>query len=205
MPKIFLKPNSAEFIDERTAQPERCCDMPGCNEEAPHKAPKDRSLEEYYWFCIEHVQEYNKAWNFFSGLSQHDIEDHIVRSALWDRPTWRYDSFAEIENHLRTKAWQTYHNTDKEPSQERTEKEYTNTIGHGTPEFEAMAIMGLEPPLDLLSIKARYKELVKKHHPDVNRDDPKKAEELLKNINMAYTILKLAYDKYEKLPTKENS
>ena len=61
-------------------------------------------------------------------------------------------------------------------------------------------IMGLEPPLSLAGIKARYKELVKKYHPDINRDDPK-AEELLKSVNMAYTILKLNYEKFEELPS----
>ena len=67
-----------------------------------------------------------------------------------------------------------------------------------TPEHEAMAIMGLKPPLDLSTIKAKYKELVKRYHPDINRGDSK-AEEMLKSINMSYTILKLAYDKYEKI------
>jgi DnaJ-domain-containing protein 1 len=201
MPKINLKPNSTEFLDDDHLKPKRCCDMPGCGYEAQHRAPKDRSLEEYYWFCLEHVQEYNKAWNFFTGLSQQDIEDHIVKSALWDRPTWRYDTFADIENHLRKKAWQTYHHTDREPKKE--EYIQNEQIGYGTQEFEAMAIMGLEPPLDLQTIKSRYKDLVKKHHPDINQNDRKKAEELLKNINMAYTILKLAYEKYKMMPEEK--
>ena len=66
-----------------------------------------------------------------------------------------------------------------------------------------MLIMGLEPPLDLKTIKARYKELAKQYHPDLNRGD-KAAEDLLKSINMAYTILKLSYEKYEKLRDKDN-
>ena len=39
----------------------------------------------------------------------------------------------------------------------------------------------------------------KKYHPDLNGHDPV-AEELLKKINMAYTILKMAYQKFESLP-----
>ncbi|MFZ0695495.1 MAG: DnaJ domain-containing protein, partial [Alphaproteobacteria bacterium] len=38
-------------------------------------------------------------------------------------------------------------------------------------------------------IKARYKELVKRHHPDTHGGD-KAAEEKLKLINEAYGILK---------------
>src|SRR5690606_5740123 len=134
------------------------------------------------WFCLEHVQDYNKAWDFFSGMSQTDIESHIIRSALWDRPTRRYDAYAELEEKLYRKAWQTYHDTEKEPPKNTEQRK--RQIDTNTPEFQAMAIMGLEPPLTLDGIKMRYRELVKKYHPDINPDDHK-AEELLKNINMA--------------------
>lgn len=197
MPNIYLKPNSAEYADEKKQLRTHACDMPGCSEVADFKAPKDRGLNEneYYRFCLNHIQEYNKAWDFFSGMAQVDIEDHIVNSGLWDRPTWRYDSFTNLESDLRNRTWQSYHFTDKKPEEPGNNQ---TQFEQNTPEHEAMAIMGLAPPLDLKNIKARYKELVKKHHPDVNRDNPQ-SEELLKAINMAYTILKLAFEKYDKL------
>ena len=86
-------------------------------------------------------------------------------------------------------AWVAEHNAE-------TAKAYA-----GTPEFEALSIMGLEPPITLDGIKARYKELAKQYHPDLNQGD-KKAEDLLKSINMAYTILKLSYAKFEKLEAR---
>ena len=49
--------------------------------------------------------------------------------------------------------------------------------------------MALEPPLTLEQLKRRYKELVKKHHPDANGGD-RDAEERLKSINDAYTTLR---------------
>ncbi len=197
MPKIDLKPNSAEFADENSQSNlnKNVCDMPGCPQNAEFRAPKDRSLSGYYNFCLEHVTDYNKAWNYFSGMGQADIEDHILRSSLWDRPTWRYDSFKDMETNLKNRAWQYYHFTEKKPE---SEQRRDMPFARNTPEYEAMAIMGLEPPLSLQGIKSRYKELAKKHHPDINPGD-KKSEELLKSINMAYTVLKLAYEKYEKL------
>ena len=189
-----MKPFSAEFADDgRESSAIRTCGMPGCTIEGSHKAPKDRSLKDHYWFCYDHVQEYNSAWDYFSGMSASDIEDHIVRSMLWDRPTRRYDGNAALEEQLYRKSWQTYHFTENEP---KKEKPFAAGIERDTPEFQAMAIMALEPPLNMVSIKTRYKELVKKYHPDVNREDPN-AEELLKSINMAYTILRLACEKYE--------
>jgi hypothetical protein len=201
MPKITLKPKSPEFADDTNSKlhKARHCDMPGCRATGDCKAPKDRSLKDHYWFCTDHVTEYNKAWDFFSGMSQQDIEEQIVRSALWDRPTRRFDPHAReaATENLHRKSWQTYHFSDDEP---KKEKSRTAGIDRNTPEFEAMAIMGLEPPLSLKVIKARYKELVKIHHPDINGGD-KKSEEMLKSVNMAYTILKLACEKYEKLST----
>ena len=39
-------------------------------------------------------------------------------------------------------------------------------------------------------IKKAYKQLAKKYHPDLNRDDPKTAEQKMKEVNVAYDILK---------------
>lgn len=196
MPRIRLKPGSAEFADENASrQPQtRTCDMPGCREHGEYKAPRDRTLSNhYYWFCLPHVQEYNKAWDFFSGMSAREIEEQIVRSTLWDRPTRRYDTEAAMAEKLRTQAWKTYHFTDDEPPRHEQAR---RPLERGTPETDALALFGLEPPVDIHIIKARYKELVKKYHPDVNPGD-KSAEDMIKTINMSYTILKLAYEKYE--------
>ena len=199
MPKIVLKPNSPEYADGTSKTPvDRHCDMPGCSSEAAHKAPKHRGLNDYYWFCFDHAREYNKAWDFFSGMTERDIEDHIRKSFLWDRPTKSFHT-GDIHEKLYRKAWQERHFTDEDP------KDFEKGAGFrfsndksimATPEMQAMALMGLEPPTDLAAIKTRYKELVKKYHPDLNPGD-KKAEELIKNINMSYTILKLAYEKYD--------
>ncbi|MBU0799949.1 MAG: J domain-containing protein [Alphaproteobacteria bacterium] len=177
--------------------------MPGCPAHGEYKAPRHRGLNEYYFFCLDHIQEYNKAWDFFSGMSQNDIEDHIVKSALWDRPTRRFDNHANLEENLKRRAWQAYHFTDKEPPKDEKPEERARPPGvaRNTPEGEALLVMGLEPPLDFPKLKARYKELVKKHHPDVNPGN-RESEELLKRINMAYTILKLAYEEFEQLPTR---
>jgi hypothetical protein len=196
MPRIFLKPNSAEFADPKRARSaERHCDMPSCREKAEHRAPKDRALSDYYHFCLEHVREYNAAWDFFSGMAPHEVEQHMFNSIYGDRPTRRFD-MAGMAEALRRKAWQTYHHTTEEPPKH-------NHFGgnRNTPEFEALGIMGLEAPITLKTIKTRYKELAKKHHPDLNGGDAK-SEELLKRINMAYTILKVAYENFEKLPER---
>lgn len=195
MRRVRLKDNSPEFAEEaKVRNANRCCDIDGCPHSGEFRAPKDRSLKSYYYFCLAHVSDYNRAWNFFDGMSDSDIHDHMYSSLFGDRPTWRYTSFGDLEEKLRQQAFgYRARNDDKQPHQE-TRK---NVAGN-TPEGEALEIMDLVPPVNLAAIKTRYKELAKRYHPDRNPDDPE-AEEKLKDINMAYTVLRLAYQKYESL------
>ena len=59
-------------------------------------------------------------------------------------------------------------------------------------EQQALLVFEIEPPFTLVRLKARYKELVKLHHPESHGGD-KMAEERLKAINQAYSILKASY------------
>lgn len=199
MPKIFLKPKSPEFDDAKPRTCSKMCDMPGCTEKAEHKAPKDRELSDYWHFCLEHVRDYNKAWNYFVGMSDNEIYEHMYKSSLWDRPTWSFKhKFHDFDEMVRDKAWHAAMGEEGGDPPPREEARSHFKIDPFSPEGQALETMGLEPPLTLEDIKAQYKKLMKEYHPDLRRGD-KEAEELVKNINMAYTILKMSYMKYEKI------
>ncbi|MGH1455171.1 MAG: J domain-containing protein [Alphaproteobacteria bacterium] len=200
MPRIKLKPKSPEFEDINPKIKTTSCEMPGCPENADYKAPKHRGLDDHYNFCFEHVCEYNKAWDFFSGMSDHEVQDHVYKSMYGDRPTWNFAD-SEAEEALHRAAKEQYFYSENSTSHKENASSNKRTIDTSSPEHEAMAIMGLAPPVTLDEIKTRYKALAKKHHPDLNRDNPK-AEELLKQINMAYTVLKLAFQEFENLPNR---
>ena len=174
--------------------------MPGCNCIGEHRAPKDRGLKEYYYFCFEHAQEYNKSWNFFDGMSEDDIEQQVYNSMYGDRPTWKYGVNGNAEEALYEKAWKMYGGEGEAPNKEQRERNKIGASEHSE-EYKAMAIMGLEAPLTMDTIKLKYRELALKHHPDRNHGC-EKAEETLKAINMAYTVLKSAYEKFETLPDR---
>lgn len=59
---------------------------------------------------------------------------------------------------------------------------------------QALAFLDLEHPADLKKIKARYRAMVKKHHPDVNAGDAK-AEAAFKKVVQAYEHLLKHYVK----------
>lgn len=202
MPKIILKHKSPEYADEKEESGYASCDMPGCADDGTFKAPKHRSLNEYYFFCFDHIKEYNKAWNFFSGMSQSEVKNHMHSSFYGDRPTWKADFDPFMEDNLREAAHKKHSYTENNENAGANSQYHSSyhTMDKNTPEYEAMAIMGLAPPVTLDEIKTQYKTLAKKYHPDLNKNPD--AEELLKTVNMAYTILKLAYEEYSHLEKK---
>jgi hypothetical protein len=195
MRKVKLKEKSPEFDEERMKSSPHQCEISGCDQAGDYRAPKSRNLDDYYRFCKDHVSDYNRAWNFFDGMNDKDIQDHMYESLFGNRPTWKFTGNIDLEDELRRQAGTFYDDAAKE-REKRAEEKRNRQIATDTPEGEALEIMGLSAPITLDEIKIKYKELAKKWHPDVNRNDPE-AEEKLKDINMAYTVLRLAYQKFE--------
>ena len=71
------------------AAPEMICQWEGCDEPGTHRAPVGRQREgEYYHFCFDHVREYNKSYNYFSGLDDDAVAKFQKDSMTGNRPTW---------------------------------------------------------------------------------------------------------------------
>lgn len=173
----------------------RQCDHPDCYESGEFRAPKVRILEkgspeDYQWFCLAHVREFNKAWNFFDGMTDDEVLRYKDEDITGHRPTWKMGS--------RTAGSRPEYRYE-DPFEFRDEMgagdKDSNGNGHGPgpkidkKERDALAVLNLKPGSSLDDIKRRHKELAKKYHPDIRGGD-KKAEEILKNINQAYTHLR---------------
>ena len=182
------------------------CDITGCPERGDFKAPRSRdALKSYYWFCLDHVKEYNQNWDFFKGMSQADIEKSMSKTAVWDRPTWRSTQAGFNEDKIRKSVYERFtagesffQDFTAGGDGEKKEDAHIHLASIPHPAVEALAVMGLKPPVVWDEVKARYKTLAKRYHPDTNNAD-KEAEEQLKKINLAYSILKLSYQNYTKL------
>jgi hypothetical protein len=165
--------------------------VPSCDCAGEYRAPKARDrLNDYFWFCLDHVREYNKAWDFYAGMSEGEIERHLRYDTSWQRPTWPMGNWRVRENALRDEALRGYRFGDA-GQRARAEEEAARRPPR-TEEDAALETLDLQAPVDFVRIKARYRELVKLHHPDANGGD-KQAEERLKLINQAYNALKAAY------------
>lgn len=172
----------------------RACDHPGCAREGDYRAPKSRThLNEYYWFCLDHVREYNRAWDYYAGMRPEQIEAEVRRDTTWQRPSWPLGFWATQEKFLRDRAARGFSfEFGREPGAGESEERKQRRQAARTAEEDALVVLELSPPIDFARIKARYRELVKIHHPDANGGD-KAAEEKLKEINQAYNTLKACY------------
>ena len=168
----------------------RICEWSECPNEGTHRAPKSRNeLNNFFWFCTSHAREYNKSWNYYDGMSDDDVEADVRKDTVWQRPTWRIGSnnsrnlestinFNMIRDHF-----DILHNTRPKISPNSL-----NVDTYSSEQAHALAIFGLQRPGDAANIKQRYKELVKRYHPDAKGLDVN-SDEKIKDVNQAYKIL----------------
>ena len=166
------------------------CDHDLCSELGKYKAPKSRlQLNEYYLFCLKHVIDYNKSWDFYKGLSINQIELSIRKDVIWDRPSWPLKGNPKnIIHQLKEFFHNDYNLFENEKDLQNFLKNKIVDEKLTNDEYKSLKILKLSLPISLEKIKKKYKKLVKIFHPDVN-DNNKKAENHFKEINEAYKIL----------------
>jgi len=192
---IRTKRGKSARVDDVPAKP--VCQWDGCEKPGAHRAPVGRNAEgQYFVFCFEHVKEYNKGYNYFSGLSDNEVARYQKEAVTGNRPTWsmgvnKNAKWAPTMNQARAGAskmrdpfgfagWRL--NEAKAPVRDRRLKPL---------EGKAYETLGLAANATANDIKTRYKELVKKHHPDANGGD-RGSEERFREVIQAYQLLKQA-------------
>ncbi len=168
------------------------CDHPDCNEKGEYRAPKDRNLKDYYWFCLKHVEEYNQKWNYYGEGYDAEAEEKVKRRFshrfkskvsyqfgydLWEEAAFFDDGYESPSDGNREYSADGIYFTVEE-------RKYIKTL--------EMNIRDINPD----SLKKQYKKMAKKYHPDINQDDSS-AEEKFKQISEAYHHLK---EKFARIP-----
>lgn len=175
--------------DPQAAAVQYACQFPGCELEGSYRAPKSRNqLNSYLWFCLEHIREYNQAWDFFKGMSEQEIERERRADSVWQRETWPLG-----KDNPRAKRWRGENLQDDFGvfgDQAKSEAPKAPV----SEESEALAVLGLKEPVTAQDIRAKYRTLAKELHPDANGGDPA-AEERLKDVTRAYAVLKVTFRK----------
>ena len=168
---------------------QRCCEWPECEAEAAHRAPKSRNeLNTYRWFCTAHAREYNRSWNYYAGMSDAEVEADVRQGTVWHRPTWRLGS-----NDTANPDFSAYAHIIKGPfdilkTAQASSSQRPVDPGFTAEQRRALAVFDLERPGDVETIKQRYKELLKRYHPDAKGATAASAAQI-KAVNAAYNTL----------------
>ena len=196
----FKRTTRAEEREKARAKKRvRVCDAPGCKEEGQYPAPKSRRrVNERYHFCLEHVREYNKAWNYFEGMTPGAVERDRLAAMTWDRPTWRFGEQGRNRASQRANAFAGnafkdsfgFFEEDERDEAEIRARDTRRLLRSLPPEYrQAFETLEIQPPVTADELKSHYKDLVRKLHPDLNQDDPT-AEERMKAVNAAYSLVR---------------
>ena len=166
------------------------CDWENCDQIGGYKAPleKDNS-KKYRLLCLEHVKVFNKKWNYFSDMSDQQVEYFIKSDLTWHKITKSFSSSDSFFNILRNNAQEDKLNIFKSENF----KEYKKTQLNST-DRDALDVMELKYDIKWEEVQKQFKTLVKKYHPDKNQGS-KKYEDKLKTITLAYSQLKMTIGK----------
>ena len=174
------------------------CAWPHCAQPATHRAPKGRLREGEYWrFCLGHVREYNQSYNFFAGMSDDAVARYQKEAMTGHRPTWKIgvngrtsDGRADPRQAGAEDPFGMFHELGGDPQwRARTDRLAPEGRMVRNAERKALDVLGLDGDAAPADIKARFKVLVKRHHPDANGGD-RTSEDKLRDIIQAYNYLK---------------
>jgi curved DNA-binding protein CbpA len=179
------------------------CQWKGCDKSAPHRAPKGRGRDgEYYYFCADHVRQYNHSYNYFDGMSDREVAEFQKDALTGHRPTWKMAANSAAPGLAGSRSRRGKNGVENpspaDPHEffawraKRAREEPVENRRQLRPiERRSLDALHLEPGASKEAIKARFKELVKLHHPDANGGDSR-SEDKLRDIIQAYNHLKQA-------------
>jgi hypothetical protein len=169
------------------------CDHPECSLAATAKAPKSRDMPGvYYNFCLKHAAEYNKNWNFYAGMSEGQIRSQQeLEKMTGGRPTWSMKADRGSREAAAAAARDARHIADPFGlfrAEKRKAESAAASRSLGKLERQALADLDLDMDADAAAIRAKYKDMLKRCHPDMNGGD-RSAEHKLQRVIKAYKTL----------------
>ena len=171
------------------------CDWNNCFEIGEYRAPieKDNS-KNFRLLCLKHVKQFNKNWNYFSGMHDEEVINFLKSDITWHKPT---QGFSSSDNFFKV-LWKNTLKDDLDKDKFGSDDTHLRQFNFDHKDIKAFSILGVSVGLKWQKIQQKFKILVKKFHPDMNSGN-KKYEEKLKLITLAYTQLKNTYK--EKIDT----
>ena len=161
------------------------CDWENCKNTGTYKAPIERdNSKKFRLLCLEHIKIFNKNWNYFENMNDQEIQYFIKSDLTWHKSTKKFGSSENFFSILWNNALE-----DKLNIFNRSNYKEYKKMKISQTDRDALQVMELNEDAKWDKIQSKFKELVKKYHPDKNKGS-KKFEDKLKIITLAYSQLK---------------
>jgi hypothetical protein len=197
--RIRVRPR-AERVEVRSESVPLLCEHAGCRAAGEFRAPKGRGREGQFWrFCLDHVRQYNQTYNYFAGMADEAVHAYQRDASTGHRPTWTMGVNPAAQKRGAEYAPHEY-GADAEdllgmfgPGRARRPRPAPQPERRRLSLMERRAYETLDMPehAPAAEVKARYKTLVKRLHPDANGGD-RSSEDKLRGIIQAYNTLRSA-------------
>ncbi|OWV32773.1 hypothetical protein B5C34_04440 [Pacificimonas flava] len=159
------------------------CERPGCREPGEFRAPRSGSGSgdgppDWQYFCLDHVREFNAGYSWRG-------DDARKSQRTWDRATSAFASNAyagAFDDELGIMRGRFGPDVFPETAAD-------SGVRLSPEDHRALEAFGLDRKASMRDIRARYKELVRRFHPDMNGGDRSHEGELQAVID-AYTQLR---------------
>ncbi len=170
----------------------RECEHPGCTEPGQYRAPKSPDhLEDFLWFCKDHVRAYNLKWNFFNGATEAEIAAQEDKDRVWERETKPFGRTSEEQRAWSRLGVDDPHQVLGENATRNPGKSITGTRKLPPKERRAIEILDAKDHWTKPEVRKAYKALIKVLHPDINGGD-RSQEEQLQEVVWAWDQIKVS-------------
>ena len=169
----------------------RQCSHPGCAEPGLYRAPRSPdALDDYLWFCKEHVREYNLRWNFFAGQTEDEMRAAMERERIWGRATKPMATPSDKQGWHRLGIDDPFEVLGAKATRRRAEAARPGATRRLPPtERRALEILDARDTWSRAEIRRQYKSLVKDLHPDLNAGN-RADEDRLQEVVWAWDQIK---------------
>ena len=166
---------------------ERPCAEPGCPEGGEYRAPVVRpgsallppsGPPEWQYFCLAHVREFNARWNYFEGM-----DADAIWAAQSPHAGWADHSTQPFARNAAAGAVDL-----DDPFGLFGQKTMRPQPALSAENRRALATLGLDEEATLAEVKAQYRKLARRYHPDANQGD-RRHEERFRTLTEAYARL----------------
>lgn len=140
------------------------CAHPGCTEPGEYRAPQAGPGERlrpgqsrWQYLCLEHVRAFNARWNFFEGMTEAEIREAQSPFPRRDDAPEFARRAADFDPHdpLGVLRW-------------KVAAERRGGAPLSAADRQALAVLGLPETATMADVKAKFRQLARRYHPDAN-------------------------------------